>query len=283
MIAELRDPATFKPRIYKNAGKLKNKFNAKGGRYFISDHLPEEYNEARRRVNDIIADNKKKLTAEQLKMSAKKGRLFIEEKMYEKVIHAPTPSELMKPDEKLYKLAEEIDMVRGKDDTTKNSKFIAYAAAVHDTTDVQAAYIKVRMKFADATHVVCAFRLRGSHTPTLQDYVDDGEFGAGRVMLNVLKEEKLMNIVIFLIRYHGGTNLRVLRFDKFKEVSQSAISNLRKRAEEIQEQERKKAEQREQQHQLYLQQERENPAFPSSTADWNNTEESWELVTKKAN
>lgn len=283
LIVELRDPTTYKPKIYKNASKLKGKRNSKGGMYFISDHLPEEYNEFRRRINDLISENKKKPTHEQFKMSAKRGRLLIDEQTYEKAVHAPAPAELMRPDEKLYKLTEEIDMVRGKDDTIKKSKFIAYAAAVHDTNDVQAAYIKVRMKFADATHVVCVYRLQGAHSPTLQDYIDDGEFGAGRVILNVLKEEKLMNIVIFLIRYHGGTNLGSVQFDKFRETAQSAIANLRKRVEELKEKERQETRENDLKHQQYLQQQKENPAFPSNMEEWNNAEENWDLADKKAN
>lgn len=215
MIAELRDPTTYKPKIYKNAGKLKTKVNALGLRYFISDHLPKEYNETRCRINDLISENKKKPATNQFKMAARQGRLLIDEQVYEKIIHAPSPSELIKPNEELAKIADEIDMVKGKDNTTQSSKFIAYAAAVQDAQDVQAAYIKVRTKFADATHIVCAYRLQGSHTPTLQDYVDDGEFGAGRILLNVLKQEKLMNAVLFLIRHHGGKNIGPTRYDIF--------------------------------------------------------------------
>lgn len=283
LIVELRDPVTYKPKIDKNAGKLKSKSNAKGGRYFIADHLPEEYNENRRRISDLISENKKRQTAEQFKMSAKRGRLLIDEQPYEKIIHPPTPRELMKPDPDLYKVADEIDMVRGKDNTTHGSKFITYAAAVHDTRDVQAAYLKVRMKFADATHVVCAYRLTGVHTPTLQDYVDDGEFGAGRIILNVLKEERLMNIVIFMIRYHGGRNLGPMRFDIFRETTLNAIHKLRKRAEEHKLQQQKQAAQQEEQHQQYMQEQRENPAFPPDQEGWHTGEEDWTLVTKKAN
>lgn len=283
LIVELRDPVNYKPKIYQNAGKLKGKTNSNGGKYFISDHLPEEYNENRRRINDLITDNKKKKGTEQRNMIAKKGRLFIEEQLYQKAIHPPTPEELMKPNQQMSKLADEIDMVRAKDITEQKSKFIAYAAAVHDLRDVQAAYIKVRTKFADATHVVCAFRVNGDHTATHQDYVDDGEYGAGRVLLGALKQEKLMNIVLFMIRYHGGKNLGSIRFDIFKEIALGAIANLRKRVEEIQKEQQEQAEEQNRKHQEYIQQQRENPSFPVGDDEWSKApEENWELENKKA-
>lgn len=281
LIVELRDPITYKPKIYNRAGKLKNKVNSAGGRFFITDHLPEEYNETRRRVNDLIVENKKWSTAEQLNMTAKRGHLYIDEQLYEKAIRSPTPTDLMKPDEKLAQLADEIDMVRGKDNYTGKSKFIAYAAAVQDLQDVQAAYIKVCTKYAEATHVVTAYRVNGA-SATCQDYVDDGEFGAGRVILNILKEQKLMNAVIFMIRYHGGKNLGPVRFNIFKEVANSAIANLRKRAEEIKQQDQQEERERNKKHQEYLKQQRENPAFPETLpGDWSAPMENWEETNKK--
>lgn len=241
IIAELRDPTTQKGKIYNKVGILKDKRNSEGGRYFVSDHLPEEYNEQRRRVNDIVAENRKKPTDSKLNMTVKKGRLLINEQPYSKAITAPSPADIFKPDEKLWDLANEIDMVKGEEESKLKSKFIAYAAAIQDHDDIQAAYTKVRTKFANASHVACAYRLPGQNTPNLQDYVDDGEFGAGRVMLGVLKERLLMNIVVFMIHFHGGTNLGPIRFDLIKKVTQSAVSNLTKKLDQ---QKREEEEQR---------------------------------------
>lgn len=283
MIVELRDPITHKAKIYKNAGKLKDKTNEHGNRFFISDHLPEEYNEQRRRTNDLIAENKKRETTKQFSMNARRGRLIIDEQVYEKAIHPPIPKEIMQPDQKSRELADEIDMVKGEENYTSKSKFLAYAAAVQDHNDIQAAYIKVRMKFADATHVVCAYRLAGDKSYKLQDYVDDGEFGAGRTILNLFKEEKLMNIVIFMVRYHGGQNLGQARFEIFKEVSYSAIRNLHQKIQDSKRQEEKEQQKKEQQHLAQMEQQKNNPAFPTNQEDqWSEIEENWDLASKKS-
>lgn len=262
IVVELRDPSHQKGKIYNNAGKLKGKVNEEGGKFFITDHLPEQYNEERRRANELFYENKKKGKEDKLNMSIKKGRLLIDDKQYVKAIKVPGPKELFKPDDKQWELADEIDMVKGEEEVKHKSKFVAYAAAVQDLKDVQAAYVKVKTKFASASHVVCAYRLPGKHSPTLQDYTDDGEIGAGRVILNTLKEEKLMNVVIFMIRHFGGQHLGPIRFDLMRKVTQSAIQNLRTKLQEYDEEEANK-------HQRSDAPRNQPPAVPSEKwADW---------------
>lgn len=173
-------------------------------------------------------------------MAVKRGRLLIDDKPYEKVINPPKPADVFRPDKRLWSLGEEIDMVKGEDEVQAESKFIAYAAAVQDHADIQAAYVRVKTKFASASHIVCAYRLPGKETHTLQDFADDGEIGAGRVILNVLKEELLMNVAVFMIRFHGGRNLGPTRFELIKKVSQSAIQNLRAKSEKMKKEEEEK-------------------------------------------
>lgn len=273
LLVELRDPITYKPKIYGKVGNLKGKKNSQGARYFVSDHLPEEYNERRRRANDIIAENKRKPPATKENMSVKRGRLLINEKEYRKAVQAPLPAEILYPDEKMYDLAEEIDMVKSKEETVGNSYFVAYAAAVHTHKDIQAAYTKVRMKYANATHISCAFRLPGSDTYFKQDYIDDGEHGAGRTMLGVIKETALMNVVVFMIRFYGGTNLGPMRFEVFKKVTKSAIINMQTR---IKQQEAEEAAEKAAKAAAELQRNLQPDAWPSTTPpteDWSNEQQ----------
>lgn len=200
MIIELRHPETDKRKIFQQASKLKGKTNKRGTPYFISDHLPEELNENRRRINDILTTNRKLPKEKKSSIEIQKGKLLVNKKPYKNKIATPSLKELFKQDEDTLDLADEIDLVKGKDKTEKNSHFVAYAGAIKDEKDVNAAYLKVKTKFADASHVVCAYRA-GSYkeSPENQDYVDDGEFGAGRTILRVLKEEQMKNIVIFMV------------------------------------------------------------------------------------
>lgn len=225
LIVELRHPEN-KGKLFSSASKLKGEKNENGGSYFLSDHLPEDQNEKRRRINELISENKKKPTSHQLDMTLKKGNLLINEEPYSKSIAAPTAKDLLDPDEALYDKADELEFVRGGDDLQEKSKFISYAVAVQDLEDIHAAILKLRMKYVDATHVACAYRLPGANTPQNQDYVDDGEFGCGRAMLKVLKEEKYMNMAVFMVRFYGGKLLGVKRFEIFRNLTKSAITAL---------------------------------------------------------
>lgn len=102
--------------------------------------------------------------------------------------------------------------------------------------------------------MVCAYRLPGQNTPNLQDFADDGEFGAGRVILQVLKEEKLMNVVIFMIRHYGGIQLGPSRFDMFRNVACSAVTALRKRLADQKAEEEKERKEQQRKDQLAAQQ-----------------------------
>lgn len=271
LLVKLRDPLTYKPKIYAQVTKLKGQKNSQGGSFFVSDHLPDEYNETRRRANDLFSENRRKDPATKVTMSIKKGRLLINEKPYAKAVTSPKPRDILYPDDKQLDLADEIDMVKGYEQTVKSSRFISYAAAIKDHNDIQAAYTKVRMKFADATHVSCAYRIPGHESYNLQDYVDDGEFGVGRAMLNVLKDEGTSNVVVFLIRYYGGIHLGPQRFEIFRDAAKEALKALRIRIEQHK-QEEIKEKKREEQRQKEL---------GSGWAQSEPQQESWEQDKKK--
>lgn len=231
LIVELRHPES-KGKLFSNATKLKGKRNENGGSYFLADHLPEEQNEDRRRMNELVAENKKKDTSHQLDMTINRGKLFINQELYKKAITAPRARDLLDPDDDLFDKADELDIIKGKVDTREKSKFISFAVAVQDFMDVQAALVKLRMKYADATHVSCAFRLPGVNTPQNQDFIDDGEFGCGRAILNVLRDEKIYNVATFIVRYYGGKHLGTARFEIFRDLAKSAIHALLQKREE---------------------------------------------------
>lgn len=225
LIVELRHPEQ-KRKLFANASKLKGKRNKNKAPFFLSDHLPEDKNEDRRRANELFAENRRKPSSHQLEMNFMKGRLIINDEPYRKAVSAPSARDLLEPDEKLFDKADELDIVKGSKDAKDLSRFYSYAVAVKDFEDVQAAFLKLRLKFADATHISCAYRLPGVNTPSNQDYVDDGEFGCGRTLLRVLKDEQFMNMAIFIVRYFGGQHLGMHRFTIFQNLARKAIKAL---------------------------------------------------------
>lgn len=225
LLVELRN-TDHKKKLFINAAKLKGKVNENGKPYFISEHLPEEKNEERKRINELFTENKKKPNSHKLDMNISKGKLIINEEVYQKSIQAPNARDMLEPDEKLFDTARELDVVKGDTETRSLSKFSSFAVAVQDFQDIKAALLKVRMKYSDATHVSCAFHLPGANTPRNQDYIDDGEFGCGRTMLKVLREQQYMNMAVFMVRYYGGSHIGVARYEIFRDLTQKAIKAL---------------------------------------------------------
>lgn len=225
LVVELRS-SDHKKKLFANATKLKGQRNADGGYYFLADHLPEQLNEDRRRTNELLSENRKKPAAYQLDMSLKKGSLVVNQEPYKKAVQVPTIKNIVHPSESLYEQVEEAHIIKGGEETKGASKFVSFAVAVNNFEEINAAYLKLRMKYADATHISCAYRLPGANTPSNQDYVDDGEFGCGRTALKAIKTEGIMNIAVFIMRYYGGSHLGAIRFDIFKRLAQRAIKQL---------------------------------------------------------
>ena len=65
----------------------------------------------------------------------------------------------------------------------------------------------MHLKYADATHISCAYRLRSPQLDREQGYEDDGETGQGRAILKAIKDRSMLEICVFVVRYYGGKHL----------------------------------------------------------------------------
>jgi len=86
----------------------------------------------------------------------------------------------------------------------KKSLFICRLFPVKNMTEVKDLIKTISTKHNDATHNCSAFLVEG-----IESFDDDGEPGgtAGKPMLNVLKQNKLDNILAIVTRYFGGIKL----------------------------------------------------------------------------
>ena len=84
----------------------------------------------------------------------------------------------------------------------KSSKFLAYAYPVESEEEIRTLLDALRKKYYDATHHCYAWRL-GPH--------GDGEPSgtAGKPILGQLLSNELVNCLIVVVRYFGGTKLGV--------------------------------------------------------------------------
>lgn len=89
----------------------------------------------------------------------------------------------------------------------EKSKFLTFSARVESEEEAKAFIAKIRSKHSLATHVCYAFI--ADKVGNLQRFSDDGEpqGTAGMPILDVLKNKKLFETVVVVVRYFGGIKL----------------------------------------------------------------------------
>ena len=105
----------------------------------------------------------------------------------------------------------------------KGSKYAVSGATANSRDDVTKflTKLKTKKKYAKATHNTWALILSdGSKFKS-----DDGESGAGSVMLNVLEREQLSDHLVVVTRWYGGVHLGADRFRHVKTCVYEYLSN----------------------------------------------------------
>ena len=103
-----------------------------------------------------------------------------------------------------------IRTVYGRHESEKiieKSRFLTYSAHVESEEEARAFVAEIRSKHSLATHVCFAFI--SDKTGNLQRFSDDGEpqGTAGVPILEVLKNKKLFETAVAVVRYFGGIKL----------------------------------------------------------------------------
>ena len=105
----------------------------------------------------------------------------------------------------------------------RGSRYAVSGGAVASRTDVDAfrKQLKRKKKFAKATHNTWAAVL-----PDGPLKADDGEAGAGMVILRMLERDGLQNHIIVVTRWYGGTKLGGDRFRHVQEAVRAYLAAL---------------------------------------------------------
>jgi len=90
----------------------------------------------------------------------------------------------------------------------KKSKFITYVYYIENVEQAEEKLIELRKKYYDASHHCYAYRIIKENN-ILEKSSDDGEPSgtAGQPILNVLSKNEIVNVIVIVIRYFGGTLL----------------------------------------------------------------------------
>ena len=92
----------------------------------------------------------------------------------------------------------------------RGSSFHAVAQPTSDINDVKSSLLIMKEKCPDASHICYAYRIKkGKSLDEFSSDAGEPNGSAGMPILNVLKRNQIVNAVIFVIRYFGGTKLGV--------------------------------------------------------------------------
>ena len=207
--------------ILKNQKFLKDYQTIQGKKMYINDYTPAAHQEKKFRENQILHANEK--AEDPLKVTRKKGKLFLQNQQYLRKVNTPTPKDIVDTDpQQLTKILEMRLQQEGKI-IKEGSIFEGYTASVSSHAEIRSLYIKAKLMKPGARHIVCAFMLPGKEEHFLQDFCDDEEHGAGRILLDYLKQNSLQNRVVFVARKYGGIRMGPDRFECYKQAAELAI------------------------------------------------------------
>ena len=215
-----------KALIYKHVKNIKKSVNADKEKFYVNDHLPEKLAELQRKLRQKIKRNKELIDAQQQDIKWSKGNLEVDGVEYQPKVVEPTAVDVLKMGKNELQNMLSFKIVEGDFASKKNSKFMGFAARVHKIQDVLLAYKQLKYRFPDATHIMCAYRIMDPDVVHFQDCADDGEFGAGRRILQMMEEQSYKNCVAFAVRHHDGPNIGPIRFNMIVDVAKSALQML---------------------------------------------------------
>lgn len=215
-----------KASIYAKIDNLKSVNRGRDKPYFVTDQIPEAWAEKKKTNNYYKQQNFKLPIAQQQKIEIKKGVLMVDDRPHTPSVKALSISQLCNLSTERKKILRDIELIEGSTEEKDESKFVGYAADVRSIDAVQKCYEALWLRIPDATHIICAFKLPGTEVTRTQGFLDDGEHGAGRTLLNILNKHKIVNKAIFVTRHYGGKHIGATRFQLIEKVALAALKEI---------------------------------------------------------
>ena len=190
--------------------------------FFINDFLPAEMKEQRRREREIFRANELDQSSK-IKMTVGRGGLSIEGEQYEKKVKAPEAIKVLSyPDKELNEICA-MKVNKGIAIQKENNIFLGHILVTSTHKEINNAYMNLRLLFPQAKHIICAYVIPGLPKCYHEDYCDDGEVGAGNVLLKRMKKSGITNMTIFVIRIQNGPKLGCDRFDLILQAAKNVL------------------------------------------------------------
>ena len=216
--------ADDKRSVFQSKHQLKGYKNKDGAGYYLNDYLPAKVNEKKRREREIAniakaeekQDNSNKV--EYNKLGIKVGPT-----QYKKRITPPTHIDILRMRSTEMEEIQKIPVKKGTVVQKDGNTFIPYSIDTNNTQAVANAYMKIRLSNARARHIICAYRLPGTPDFIYNDSCDDDDFGMGRVILDLMKQSKITNKAIFIVRHCSKIKMGSERAICYKKAAENVM------------------------------------------------------------
>ena len=215
-----------KDKIFEHVKNLKGVKNSQERYYGVSNNLPEKELEADIKKRNIVSENKKLPKHQQIKIKLKKGTLTVAGKEYQNAIQELNAGALLNLTPDQLKACAVVHSSEGLHLEKDGSDFHSFACNITDIQDAMTKYQHFKLRFADATHVMMAYKLPGNNAAYDAGYQDDGEHGGGRRLMRLLHERESYSVAVFVVRYYGGKRLGTDRFAMINRTANAALDNL---------------------------------------------------------
>lgn len=211
--------------VMKNVGKLKDRKNSKNQGYYISEQLPDGIVEGKKAASALakeIKEHNKSLTKDQqVKVSQRQDKLYLNGELVQPIITPPEPKELFADVDEQDRM-DKMRFTTTRSQGESGSLFWGSITKIQNVADAKRAYRKVRQLHPEKDKVSMAFCVE-ERGKLVTGSADDSEHGAGYKILQTIKDNELSGVALFVIRQYGGIHLGKKRFKHICEVSQGAI------------------------------------------------------------
>ncbi|XP_061194046.1 protein IMPACT homolog [Saccostrea echinata] len=186
----------------------------------VSQHQPEEIREKRKHLYDV----QKQYEDRNIETVLKGQKLiFTQSKSVfrDKIGSRPMADEIISGEEV------KIAISTGKTTEDNGNRFAARSTPVDSYNQVRRSLVEVMRteNTASASHNIYAFRFSTSDGTTNEGPEDDGEHGAGRMLLKALADNDINNALVVVSRW-CGSKIGPRRFTHINEVGLSAAKNM---------------------------------------------------------
>ena len=164
-----------------------------------------QQSETHQHYRELVCENTEKDTKLTIKM--RKGGIMVNNEVLKPAISPPSNADVLNLSQEELEAVKAIKIINGSEHVEKGSEFTSHVVKVKSTNEVLNAYQKMRIKNADASHIICAYWLDNPIGPYRQQVIDDHDYGLGRAALKVLKEKDVINSCAFIVRFYGSMAL----------------------------------------------------------------------------